>query len=165
MESQHDKLVFYISFFSNMWVEHKMTFIYLVLSAILFLCILYMLIISPLIFNFFIVPNIEHKTGRKIGHRIIDEYMWLGKWTNRQNWTAIYIVNRYYAWKFKKDYGLPTARYFNSFPLKLIGYTIDRMSKTEIFFSFLLVTVLIIVALLMLLLGAGLFFKPFIMAH
>ena len=61
---------------------------------------------------------------------------------NRQTETAIYIINRYYAWKIKKDRGLP--KYCDRFPLKKVGYTIDMISNKEIFFSFLLIVIIII---------------------
>ena len=83
------------------------------------------------------MPKIEEKLERPVGYLGIDQYIWLGKWMNRQVETAIYIINCYFGWQI-----LP--KYYNQLPLKKIGYRKELITKKEVFFSVLLIVVEIV---------------------
>ena len=88
----------------------------------------------PIIYNFFIIPSIEKKVGKKLGyHPFLSLSPW-GKLINRPLEISAYIRNRYKAFKKYNEIGLPAG--YNSFSLKQVGYTINMMSKFEIFMSY-----------------------------
>jgi hypothetical protein len=96
----------------------------------------YITVVSPVIFNYFIIPKIEKKLGHCIGYHPLLNGIFMGKWMCRQNEIAMYILNRYWAYLIRGDRGLP--KFCDRFALKKAGYTIDMISRTEIFVSFLL---------------------------
>ena len=97
--------------------------------------VIYGLIISPLICEFYIVPGIEKKTGKNLGYSPLLSYAPGGRWFDRDIEISTYILNRYYAFKKYGERSLPVAG--NRLALKQIGYTIDMVSKGELIFSFL----------------------------
>jgi hypothetical protein len=120
--------------FNHMTIEQRIFFISALISMI---GVFYGLVISPIIFNYFLIPKIEKKIGKKLGHHPFLDYIFLGVWSCRQNEIAIYIINRCWALMVRNDHGLPM--YCNRFALKKVGYTIDMASKAEIFFSVMLI--------------------------
>ena len=114
-------------------------------SVIMLLLGIYIVNISPLIFNYYLIPRIEKKIGRKLIPHPLLKNIAFGKWMFHQNEIAVYLINRYYAFKFKGDRGLP--KYCNRFDLKKAGYTIDMASRAEIFFSFLWLFSIVVVCI------------------
>jgi len=112
-------------------------------GIIMFASAIYVSVISPIIFNYIIIPGIEKKIGKQLDLHPLLSYIFLGEWMCRQNEIAIYLINRYLAMRFKNDRGLP--KYCLRFGLRKAGYTIDMSTKFEIIMSFLLVMVFIII--------------------
>lgn len=44
-------------------------------ALILMIEVFYLFIISPIIFNYILIPNIEHKIGKKLGHHPLIDYV------------------------------------------------------------------------------------------
>ncbi len=131
------KIEFYIKginwVFGQMPLKMEVGFIF---ALLMFVGMFYFSVISPIIFNYFLIPKIEKKIGKKLDYHPFIDYIFLGKWMCRQEEIALYLINRYWAMKFKGDYGLP--KYCLRFGLKKAGYTINMASKLEIVMSFLL---------------------------
>jgi hypothetical protein len=107
-----------------------------IFSVLMFLMGFYMTIVSPIIFNYFIIPKIEKKLGHKIGHHPLLDGIFIGKWMYGDIEIAMYICNRFFAYIIRGDRGLP--KFCNRYALKKANYTIDMMSKIEIFMSIVL---------------------------
>jgi hypothetical protein len=132
-ETEHVKRWFEI----GVYVFHKLPWTDIVLlffGYILIINIIYGLIISRLICEYYIVPGIEKKTGKILGYSPLLNYFWGGKWLNRDLEISAYILDRYYAFKKYGERGLPAGG--NNFALKSVGYTIDMLSKGELIFAF-----------------------------
>jgi hypothetical protein len=136
MVSEFEKLISIPKFigylFGIMTFNQIIVFIF---GPILILSAFYLLIISPLICKFYIVPKIEAKTGKKLGYSPLLNFVPYGTYLDRQIEISKYILDQYYAYKKRGDRGLPMGS--NLFALKHIGYTIDMVSKGELVFSFL----------------------------
>lgn len=103
-------------------------------AVFMFFGAFYMLVISPIIFNFYLIPNIEKRIGKYLRYDPLWGYMFLGMWMMPAFEVSGYIVRRYFALVFKGEHGLPEKR--NRFALKKIGFTIDMATKFEIIMSF-----------------------------
>jgi len=118
--------------FEQMPMQMKVSFV----AALLVLFgIFYGTVISPIIFNFFLIPGIEKRLRKTLQYDFLYNYIFLSRWIIPQNEIALYIVRRYVALIFKGEHGLPEKR--NRFALKKAGYTIDMATKFEIIMSFL----------------------------
>ncbi len=101
---------------------------------VLILSAIYLIIISPLICKFYIVPRIEKKLGRKLGYSPLLKFAPFGNCLDRQIEISKYIIDRYFAYKKRGEKSVPFG--YNLFALKQAGYTIDMVSKAELIFSF-----------------------------
>lgn len=146
MENKFRHVILYVKSFiqiiSNLPIRIEIGFI---LAITTILGVIYVLVISPIVFNYMIIPKIERKIGKKLEYHPLCDYVFLGKWMCRQLEIAMYIFNRMLALIFENDYGLP--KYCNRFGLKKAGYTIKMASKCEIIMSFVLIFVNAIIIL------------------
>lgn len=153
--------------FLYLWSQASLyqKFVFLDVLLAIFVSI-YSIIISPSLFQFFIIPKIEKKIGRKLEKDPFAYYYKAPLTWGRDIEISKYILDRYKAFKKYNDRGLPKG--FSTAPLKKAGYTIDMMSKSEIFFSWmvnfncaLILLLLILTPIIMLIIPAlkGLFFS------
>lgn len=111
----------------------------------------YVTVISPLVFNYILIPRIEEKVHKELKYPDYLEYIVLGYFLYRHIFVAKYIIRRYIAYKFKGEMNIPPVA--SRTTLGRVGYTIKMMSKMEIFMSFMVVIsmyILLIFALIFL---------------
>ncbi len=116
------------------YVWHQLSWLYIVVSILVFIALLsmvYGLIISPLIFRFYIIPRIEKKVGYKL---IYHPYVGFMPFAARSIEVSSYIIKIYRDYKKTGYRGVPD--YYNSYSLKRVWYTVDKLSKAEVFFSY-----------------------------
>ena len=120
--------------FFDIWNQaslyQKLIFLDALLAIFVFI---YSTIFSPLLFKIYIIPKIEKKIGHKLENDAYSYYYKIPLTWGRDIEISQYIINRYRAFKKYNDTGLPKG--LNTAPLKRAGYTINMMSKSEIFFS------------------------------
>lgn len=118
--------------FGLMSLAQKILFIF---GFIGLLCLIFQFVIFPLVCEFYIVPRIEEKVGKKLGYSYILNLVPFGKYFNRNIEISSYILDRYYAFKKRGERSVPFGK--ERFSLKHVGYTIDMVSKPELIFAFL----------------------------
>lgn len=106
-----------------------------------------MLIVYPIIYNYFVIPKIENRTGKKLEYTsfcyvYLSNYLWPigGKKIAKYVDVGPYICSEYTYWKFKIRFKIDPLC-----SLARIGYDITKASRLEIVTSF---SVLIFVVLL-----------------
>jgi len=104
--------------------------VYVVLLYLFFTAI-YQIIIMPIVFNYFIIPKLESKIGKKLEYRSYYNFFLFGNWSFKSIEIANYIFLRYLFLKIIPNY---KWRYKNS-ALAKVNYDIRTASKFEIVVS------------------------------
>ncbi|MDX2164464.1 MAG: hypothetical protein SFW07_03495 [Gammaproteobacteria bacterium] len=91
-------------------------------------------LIMPMVFNFYLIPKIENKIGKKLGFSPVLNLFPYGRYLNRWVEISKYILKLYIDYKKTGKCSLPAG--YDRASLKQAGYTIDMVSKEEIFYSF-----------------------------
>lgn len=102
--------------------------------ALVMFCGIICILIIPIIFNYFIIPNIERKVGERLEFRDYWDYFLFGNFMYRHIEIISYLAIKYLAFKFK---GNQDAFKINpKFSLSKINYRIEDASRFEIVMSF-----------------------------
>lgn len=126
----------FINAFLNMFAAGSLwNRIEIILLLMMIFSALYLVLIAPIVFNYFIIPKIEKKIGSKLEFINWYEFYLFGKFSFRFAEIVSYIIIKYIALKLKKD---PHKIKINSkMALMKINYDIKEASSIEIVMSFL----------------------------
>jgi hypothetical protein len=102
----------------------------MILALVIFVSGINLTVLFPIIFNNFLIPNIEKKTGKQIRFPDFLKYIFLGHFLYRYILVARYIACSYFLCIFKGYIGVRKCGV-----LKSLNYTIKMATKTEIFLS------------------------------
>lgn len=101
-------------------------------SLILIFSAINIIIISPVVFNYVIIPKIEKKLGTKLKFKTIYDFFLFGNFSYRFLEVAIYIFLRYFFLKINPNY---VWKYKNT-ALAKVNYDVRNASRLEIAMSF-----------------------------
>lgn len=103
--------------------------VYFALLAIL--CAIYLLLIGPALYKFWIIPKIELSYGRPLKVKESDyPYIPFANWQGAVFLVSIYIFSKYIKWDFPGVKRPPKHSFL--FKLKEMNYDINKASRAEI---------------------------------